>query len=41
MRRVAVFYRSTVGKKFAMAVTGAMFFVFVVVHMLGNLKAFN
>jgi succinate dehydrogenase / fumarate reductase cytochrome b subunit len=40
MRRVAVFYRSTVGKKFAMAVTGAMFFVFVVVHMLGNLKAF-
>ncbi len=40
MRRVAALYSTTVGKKFAMAITGAVFFGFVVVHMLGNLKAF-
>jgi succinate dehydrogenase / fumarate reductase cytochrome b subunit len=40
MRRVAALYSTTVGKKFTMAITGAILFVFVVVHMLGNLKAF-
>jgi succinate dehydrogenase / fumarate reductase cytochrome b subunit len=40
MRRVFSFYRSSVGKKILMAVTGLMFFGFVFGHMLGNLKAF-
>jgi succinate dehydrogenase / fumarate reductase cytochrome b subunit len=40
MRRVAALYSTTVGKKFAMAITGAILFGFVVVHMWGNLKAF-
>jgi succinate dehydrogenase / fumarate reductase cytochrome b subunit len=41
MRRVAAFYRTTIGKKAAMAVTGAVLFLFVVGHMVGNLKAFQ
>lgn len=33
-------YRSTIGKKIIMAVTGLMLVGFVVVHMLGNLQVF-
>jgi len=35
------FYRSDVGKKAVMAVTGMMMFGFVLVHMLGNLKLYQ
>ncbi len=38
MSRVATLYRSTVGKKVLMAVSGAVLFGFVFVHMVGNLK---
>jgi succinate dehydrogenase / fumarate reductase cytochrome b subunit len=34
-------YRSTIGKKVIMAVTGLIMVGFVVVHMLGNLQAFQ
>ena len=34
-------YRSDVGKKAIMAVTGIMLFGFVLVHMLGNLKLYQ
>lgn len=34
------FYRSTIGKKFVVAITGVMLFGFVISHMAGNLKAF-
>ncbi|MGD2136586.1 MAG: succinate dehydrogenase cytochrome b subunit, partial [Gemmatimonadales bacterium] len=40
MRRVLNLYRSSVGKKVFMAVTGVIFVLFVIAHMLGNLKAF-
>lgn len=40
MRRVLNIYRSTVGKKVLMAVSGAIFTGFVLGHMYGNLKAF-
>jgi succinate dehydrogenase / fumarate reductase cytochrome b subunit len=38
MRRVATLYRTTVGKKVLMAVSGVVLFGFVFVHMVGNLK---
>lgn len=38
MRRVVNLYRSTVGKKVLMAVSGIVLFGFVVAHMAGNLK---
>ncbi|MEX2467501.1 MAG: succinate dehydrogenase cytochrome b subunit [Gemmatimonadota bacterium] len=38
MRRVATLYRTTVGKKVLVAVSGVVLFGFVFVHMLGNLK---
>ncbi len=41
MRRVAALYRSTVGKKILMAVTGFIWFGFLLGHMAGNLKAFQ
>lgn len=41
MRRVANLYRSSVGKKALMAVSGIVLVVFVIGHMLGNLKAFQ
>jgi succinate dehydrogenase / fumarate reductase cytochrome b subunit len=41
MAAVTHFYRSTVGKKIVMAVTGAILFAFVLVHMVGNLKIFQ
>ncbi|HEX6947522.1 MAG TPA: succinate dehydrogenase cytochrome b subunit [Acidimicrobiia bacterium] len=34
------FYRSAVGKKWVMAVTGVIGILFVIAHMLGNLKMF-
>ncbi len=40
MSRVLNLYRSSVGKKVLMAVTGVIFVLFVVGHMYGNLKAF-
>ena len=41
MRRVVVLYRSSVGKKVLMAVTGFIWFGFLVGHMVGNLKLYN
>ncbi len=41
MRRVVTLYRSSVGKKVIMAVTGVVWVGFVVAHMVGNLKAFQ
>ncbi len=41
MRRVAALYRSSVGKKVLMAVTGFIWFGFLIGHMAGNLKAFQ
>lgn len=41
MRRVMTLYRSSVGKKVMMALSGLVLFGFVVGHMLGNLKAFE
>jgi len=38
MRRVATLYRTTVGKKVLMAVSGVVLFGFVFSHMIGNLK---
>jgi succinate dehydrogenase / fumarate reductase cytochrome b subunit len=38
MRRVVTLYRSSVGKKILMALTGLVMFGFIVLHMLGNLK---
>lgn len=38
--RVVKLYRSSVGKKIVMAVTGVILIAFVVVHMLGNLKVY-
>src|SRR3989304_3769916 len=41
MRRVVHFYGSTVGKKVAMAASGAVLFFWIIAHMLGNLKTFQ
>lgn len=38
MRRVVSLYRSSVGKKVLMAVSGLVLFGFLVLHMIGNLK---
>lgn len=38
MQRVVTLYRSTVGKKVLMAVSGIILFGFVLAHMAGNLK---
>jgi succinate dehydrogenase cytochrome b subunit len=40
MHWVARTYSSTLGKKYTMAVTGIILFLFVVFHMLGNLQIF-
>ncbi len=40
MRRVVALYRSSVGKKVLMAVTGFVWFGFLLAHMAGNLGAF-
>src|ERR1700758_4243319 len=39
--RVVAFWYSTTGKKIVMAVTGAILFIFVIGHMLGNLQIFE
>ncbi len=36
--RAVTFWQSTNGKKVVMAVTGAMMFLFVIGHLLGNLQ---
>ncbi len=41
MRQVLTLYRSSVGKKALMAVSGILLAGFVVAHMLGNLKMFQ
>lgn len=41
MRRAAALFRTTVGLKAGMAVSGIIFFLFVIGHMAGNLKAFQ
>ena len=38
--RVVGFWQSTNGKKAVMAVTGALMFLFIIGHMLGNLQVF-
>ena len=38
--RLLRLYRTTIGKKAVMAVTGIVFLLFLVLHMLGNLKIF-
>ena len=38
--RIVAFWRTMIGKKVAMAVTGAVFTLFVLAHILGNLKVF-
>jgi succinate dehydrogenase / fumarate reductase cytochrome b subunit len=40
MRRVVSLYGTTVGKKVLMAVTGLIFVLFVIGHMIGNLKVY-
>ena len=39
--RPARFWDSTNGKKVVMAVTGAILFLFVIGHMIGNLQTFE
>ena len=34
------FYRSTIGKKIIMAVSGVIGVIFLILHMAGNLQAF-
>lgn len=41
MRRVVALYRSSVGQKALMAITGFIWFGFLVGHVVGNLKAFQ
>jgi succinate dehydrogenase / fumarate reductase cytochrome b subunit len=38
--RLIRLYRTTIGKKAVMAVTGIVFLLFLIAHMLGNLKIF-
>jgi succinate dehydrogenase / fumarate reductase, cytochrome b subunit len=40
MNKLTQFYGTAVGKKFVVAVTGIMMAGFLVMHMMGNLKAF-
>src|SRR5260370_30748583 len=39
--RVVAFWHTMVGKKVVMAVTGVVLILFVIAHMLGNLKIFS
>ena len=39
--RAPSFWASTVGKKIVMAITGAILFVFVIGHLLGNLQVYE
>lgn len=40
MQRVVTLYQSTIGKKVLMAVSGAVIFGYLVLHMFGNLQIF-
>src|SRR5438128_10364053 len=40
MRMLATFYRSSVGKKMIVAITGIILILFVIGHLLGNLQIF-
>ena len=40
MNAIANIFRSSLGKKFVMALTGMVLFGFVIMHMLGNLQIF-
>ncbi|MDQ2918626.1 MAG: succinate dehydrogenase cytochrome b subunit [Verrucomicrobiota bacterium] len=40
MNRVVSFYRTSIGKKFIVAVTGVIMIVFIIGHLLGNLQIF-
>lgn len=40
MTRLGLLYRSVIGKKVIVAVTGVMLLVFLILHVIGNLKAF-
>ena len=40
MNILAAFYRSSVGKKMIVAVTGIILILFVIGHLLGNLQIF-
>ena len=39
--RLLKFYRSSIGKKVVVALSGAVMFLFLVAHMLGNLKIYG
>src|ERR1700759_1694948 len=39
--RATAFWYSTTGKKIVMAITGAILFLFVIGHMIGNLQIFE
>jgi hypothetical protein len=41
MNRAIRFYRSSVGKKVVMAVTGVIGIGFLIIHVLGNLLVFS
>ena len=41
MRRLFTFFRSSIGMKVVMAVTGLILVLFVIGHMVGNLKVFQ
>jgi succinate dehydrogenase / fumarate reductase, cytochrome b subunit len=40
MTRALTFYRTSIGKKVVMAITGLILFGYVAIHMLGNLQIF-
>jgi len=40
LHRTLQFWQATVGKKYVMAVTGAVLFLFVIGHLVGNLQVF-
>ena len=41
MRRHPTFYETTIGKKFAMAVTGAVLYLYILAHLAGNLLIYG
>jgi succinate dehydrogenase / fumarate reductase, cytochrome b subunit len=41
MNIVRTFFKSTIGKKYVMAITGLVLFGFVIGHMVGNLQLFS
>ena len=40
MNQLARVYRSSLGKKYIMAISGFLLFLFVIIHMLGNLQVY-